>query len=94
MKLAAFLALAVLVTPAYASICTRHDKMKSALLEKFDEHRTKAGVTVSDDLLEIYQTRSGSTWTIVVTYGNGKTCIIASGDFLIDFTIETKGEKL
>ena len=81
--LAASFAASILVSgtslPASASPpCAPHKKIKSALEKKYKELRKGIGLVSNKNVAEVYVSDSGS-WTFIVTYLNGMSCVIATG---------------
>ncbi len=75
------LALATLTLSADAQlVCLPRTDLVKELERKFFEKPLAYGVTDSGTLLEIFSSRDGITWTLVVTGPNGRSCVMASGD--------------
>ena len=67
------------VSPAKAAPpCGPHDKVTAALKTKYKELRKGIGLVSSRNVAEVYVSASGS-WTFIVTYVNGVSCIVATG---------------
>ncbi|AET42340.1 hypothetical protein DSS3P1_31 [Ruegeria phage DSS3-P1] len=49
------------------------------LQSKYAETRKGVGLAVNGSILEIWAAESG-TWTLTVTYPNGQTCLLGSGE--------------
>ena len=56
---------------------------RSAIVERLEslygEHRAAFALTAADWLMEIFATRDGKTWTLLVTNPAGKACVTGSG---------------
>ena len=81
--LAASFAAGILVSgtslPAQASPpCGPHAKIKAALEKKYKEARKGIGLVSNKNVAEVYVSESGS-WTFIVTYLNGMSCVVATG---------------
>ena len=90
-RAAAFLAFALLAVgalplgsePASAqgapAICTARDGLLSQLEQKYGEVPVAIGVA-DGALIELLTTKDGTTWTIILTSPQGRSCLIASGE--------------
>ncbi|MFQ5958023.1 MAG: hypothetical protein ACE5LF_01500 [Alphaproteobacteria bacterium] len=59
--------------------CGDRDKFVVLLGENYAERAVAIGLTASGRVLEVFTALSG-TWTILVTYPNGVTCVVATGE--------------
>ena len=59
--------------------CGERDSMLEQLRGTYEEKQVAAGVTADGRLLEVFAGASGS-WTVLITYPNGPTCIATAGD--------------
>lgn len=64
-----------------------------AFKDKFNERAVVMALTGRVNVVEVYSTKSGSTWTMIVTDTDGRTCIIAAGQNWKDLIPEIEGEK-
>ena len=65
--------------PAGAAMpCAPHDKIKAALEKKYKELRKGIGLVSNQNVAEVYVSENGS-WTFIVTYLNGMSCVVATG---------------
>ncbi len=80
----AFLAvLFVFLAPVAASAtpqCGPHDRITEVLTKKYQEKPSAFGVTNNGQLVEVYTTGEGSTWTILITSPDGVTCFVSAGE--------------
>ncbi len=60
--------------------CNDRDSMLEHLENKYKEAVVGMGVTPSGALIELITSEKGETWTIVLSMGNGVTCLLASGE--------------
>lgn len=60
-------------------VCGLRTPLVQALLEMYGEHQTE--VTVIDDnrVAELFRNTDTGTWTIMITYTAGTSCLIDSG---------------
>jgi hypothetical protein len=65
-------------TPTEA--CTEREKAVRHLSKKFSELQEAAGVTNSGEILEVFTSKDGRSWTMLMTMPNGKTCLVAAGE--------------
>lgn len=72
------------------TICGKRADMIKALLETSKEKVTSLGIVNGTNVVELYQSAGGKTWSIMVTQPNGRMCFIASGS---DWT-DGKPDKL
>ena len=71
---------AFVVGCAAAGFCGPRNEMVAALTgEKYKEARIGIGVMGDRLVVETYASSDGSTFTILITTPDGKTCIIAAG---------------
>ena len=50
-----------------------------AVSERYKEAPVALGLASNGDLLEVFSSDNGSTWTIIVTSPNGTSCLVAAG---------------
>lgn len=62
-----------------------------ALAETYAEAPRALGITADGAVLELFTTGDGETWTIVITFPNGKSRIIATGEYWITRPLLAKG---
>src|SRR5262245_27177114 len=64
---------------AQPSVCgDRHDVLDQ-LKNKFGESPVGVGLTDQGDVLELTTSETG-TWTLMLSFADGKSCLISSGD--------------
>ncbi len=61
------------------SNCGERDHVIASLTDKYSERHIASGLQSSAGLMEIWASESDTTWTILLTRPDGKTCIVASG---------------
>lgn len=70
------------VMPAFAQVpCSTREGAAAQLKEKYLEDPVSIGVTNGGALMELFASKDGETWTLVVTLGNGRTCQVAAGKY-------------
>lgn len=73
-------ALVVFATPAAAQMqCGSRDAVIAALSDRFGETRRMAGVTAAGQLVETFASADTGSWTVAVTYADGRMCLISTG---------------
>ena len=60
--------------------CDKRDKVLDLLAEKYKEAPVALGVTNNGGLVEVLSTNEGTTWSIIVTAPDGKSCLVAAGE--------------
>jgi len=70
-------------TPAMAQTlqlpCSDRDELLRKLAERYGEATAERGITASGALLEVLRNKDTETWTIMITVGESKSCLLASG---------------
>lgn len=70
---------ALIAAPALSeTVCASRDEVMDALSGKYEESRVAQGMTYQGWFLEMFASEAGS-WSAVITYPSGKSCIAASG---------------
>ncbi|MCW9043262.1 MAG: hypothetical protein OQK05_07950 [Pseudopelagicola sp.] len=89
------LALAAGQVKAQAQNCAPRDVVLEKLTEDFSETRRAIGLGDNNAVIEIFAAETGS-WSIIVTFPNGATCLVASGEAfeMIVEPLPAKGEKV
>ncbi len=87
---AAFVALHA--TPAGAqTVCGEHSKFVEMLGAKYAEKSVAMGLTSTGAVIEVLISDEG-TWSILLTYPTGSTCMVAAGDKWESLPIPIAGE--
>lgn len=73
--------------------CATHDKMVERLSSRFTEVPVSLGLAANGNVLEVFTTRDGDTWTIVATAPEGKSCIMAAGKYWQTIPFEPDGPE-
>ena len=60
--------------------CARHDDQTAQLAEKYGETRIGFGVSGPTAIIEVWANVETGTWSILVVYPNGVSCLKAAGD--------------
>ncbi len=81
LAIALLLGLLASLKPASAqSMCMAHVEMMKQLDVRFSESQVAIGLASNGQLLEVFSTGDGSTWTIVITKPDGMSCVLTTGE--------------
>ncbi len=61
-------------------LCDQRASIIGRLAEKFRESPIAIGVASTGGIIEVLTAGDGGTWTIIVSYPNGTSCLIAVGE--------------
>ncbi len=64
---------------AEAAMCGTRDSVTELLANRYKEAPIAIGMVSDRGVMEVYVAEDTSTWSIVVTTPQGRTCIIAAG---------------
>jgi hypothetical protein len=65
---------------ALTSACYSHADLTKMLDQKFAEQPQALGLQANGQLVEVFVSNEGASWTIVVTRPDGWSCIVAVGE--------------
>ncbi len=65
--------------PASGSLINLRESQKQ-LDSRFSESQVAIGLATNGQLLEVFSTGDGSTWTIVITKPDGMSCVLTTGE--------------
>jgi hypothetical protein len=60
-------------------VCGAHAEIAGKLAESYREKRIGYGILADGRLLEMYSAAGGETWSLVVTWTSGMSCLMAVG---------------
>lgn len=75
---------AVILTPGFgraAPPCDTRERTVAQLKGKYKEFRIGRGVTKDNRVAELFISKDGNTWTIILTDTDGRSCMGAAGDY-------------
>ena len=75
--------LATTCVPAMAqrtAPCAPRDQVIIGLAERWGESRQALGIIQGEAIMEIFASEETGTFTVIITSGNGMSCLVASGD--------------
>ncbi|MDF0602342.1 hypothetical protein P1J78_16505 [Psychromarinibacter sp. C21-152] len=71
--------LPALAQPGDGVICAEREVIVARLREDFGEGPTGGGVMSRDQLMEIWSSPETGSWTALMTFADGTSCIVGSG---------------
>ena len=78
--LALVLLLGVQSSASAQSVCKTHAEVTKQLESRHSESQVGIGLASNGSVVEVFSTDDGSSWTIVMTMPNGKSCVVAAGE--------------
>ncbi len=77
---AVFATIALASIPAAAETgCADHSQITDRLATNYSESRVGIGLDENGRVIEVFASEQGS-WTILVTFPDGRTCLMAAGE--------------
>ncbi len=77
--LSALLALPAAASPIADVICDATPRMRDRLTTQFGNRQEATGIRSPEQIMEVWTGPRGD-WTLVMTYADGKSCIVAMGE--------------
>lgn len=65
---------------AAESVCGKRADLLSQLSGRWSEAPVAMGLKDDGSVLEIVAAADGSTWTVLITYPSGASCVVATGE--------------
>jgi hypothetical protein len=59
--------------------CGARDEVLAVLAERYGESRRSIGMTAQGQVVETFANADSGSWTITVTFADGRMCLVASG---------------
>ncbi len=78
--IAAFALPAQAASPIGEILCAPRDEMKTKLSQQFGAHQAGIGTRGPEAVMEVWTHDRSGDWTLVLTYTNGNSCIVAMGE--------------
>ena len=72
--------------------CAAHSDLVEQLDGRFDEKPVARGLANNGTVMEVFSTRAGGSWTMVVTMPNGTSCVVAAGEGWTEVLPQIAGE--
>ena len=67
-------------TYGYVPGCNKREKTVKILNNQYNEYRAETGRNSQGLMVEVFRTKSGSSWTMITSAPNGMSCYLSSGD--------------
>lgn len=67
-------------SPIAEVICAPREQMVARLKQQFGEQRQGAGLRDPETMMEVWSSPDRGTWTLVMAYADGRSCIVAMGE--------------
>ena len=74
--------------------CAEHAEIVKQLGKHHAETPVALGLAANGGVVEVFPTRDGSTWTMVITMPNGVSCMMASGESWEAFPAKLPGSRV
>lgn len=71
---------AVAASPISEIVCAPRDEMATKLQRQFGAERAGMGMRGPEAIMEVWADKRSGDWTLVMTYTDGKSCIVAIGE--------------
>lgn len=68
------------------TLCLPRDAMIAALAHDFNERLSGMGIVSETRVIELWQADGTGSFTVIVTYANGISCVLGSGEGWVDLT--------
>ena len=78
---------------ATAAMCGPREGILKALGERYKESSHGMGLTSNANVVEVFTSDGGKTWTLLISSPDGKTCLIGAGMDWIDIAPVPAGLK-
>lgn len=88
------LALIFLSGPVWAAQCGPYEAIRDKLGKKYGEARNAFALAAGGRMMETYINLETQTWTVVLTYPSGLSCILVAGTDYQALDPPAKGDDL
>lgn len=93
--IAAFVAAFSLPASAREIVCPPTETLIAGLVGKYAEQPVALGMAENGTaLVHLFKSKDGATWTVIVSYPNGHSCMIAAGEDWREYEAEPEGQGL
>ena len=79
------------ISVAQPATCADRHEVLAQLKARFDETPVEAGLTDQGEIVELTTSENG-TWTLMLSFPNGRSCLISSGENWVRATPKTTGK--
>ena len=62
--------------------CEAYKILVGKLKNGYNEYRAAIGLTNDGNIFEVFSTKNGKTWSVLVTKPNGEACLLLAGESL------------
>lgn len=73
-------------SPVAPILCAPSGEMRQKLTRQFGAEQIATGIRDRESVMEVWNSDSTQSWTMVVTYADGNSCIVAMGHDWFDLT--------
>ena len=73
---------ALATTPIAEVLCKPAGQMRDTLTQRFGSSRRATGLRGPEQMMELWSSERSGDWTLVISYADGKSCIVAMGQHL------------
>ena len=63
-------------------LCGTRDEIVKRLNKDYGEHQSILGLTKQGEMMEIFKSKDGDTWSLLFSYPSGKSCMLFGGEEL------------
>ncbi len=67
-------------SPIGEVLCAPRAEMRQKLTQQFGAHQAGVGTRGPEAIMEVWSSARTGDWTLVMTYTDGKSCIVAMGE--------------
>ena len=71
-------------SPIADVLCAPRDKMTQMLRQQFQSQKMGAGIRDPESMMELWVDTKSEDWTLVMSYADGRACIVAMGESWMD----------
>ena len=79
---------------AQGNNCGARNTVLDYLSTKYEEKPISMGIAANGSLIEVLTSKTGTTFTIIVTVPDGKTCMVAAGEGWEDLLGQSKKPQI
>ena len=79
-------------SPVFGAPCISSAGMREQL-DRYHEALDGGGLSAVGSLFQVFTSKGGKTWTLLMVKPDGMSCIIATGYFWVDVSLPGTGSK-
>ena len=76
------------------SLCAKYTDIAKHLSANYSEAPVSIGLASNGGLVQVFSSKEGETWSIVMTMPNGMSCLLAAGESWENLPEKLKGPKV